>query len=427
MKSILVAALALAGFVAALVTAGCSGQLDSPDSLLAAALNLAPADVSRVLDFVNYPGTDKALLDNAVGLDERAAQNIITLHRDGADGIVPSADDKLFTTLAELDAIPYVTDTALQKLAAYSLSHPAPAGQTVETVSFAGWQVEAVVYGVNHGAQSDLDPLLDARSVTAILAQRPFATLSAIAAVPYVGASALSKLKAHAAIFWAQLRGTAGLAGTFDGVTFDEASAKIALEIANQATLSQMSSNGVPAAPAAAVVGNRPYTNLAQVAAVGGVGPATMKGLLAYAQSGLWNAPPSACLTSFESTVGPLLPQLLFLSESDRPFDLQTWPGKGTTTLTPESFFALLHEPANWSFLTRDPNDYYADLEPSGSGSDPNAAAQVQTAFGTLTNVIYISVHQPKGSLNQAEVHVYLVGRTSCGDIVGIHAISIET
>lgn len=426
MKPILIATAALGGFVLALAGAGCSGVTDSPESQAAAALNLAPADAARVLDFVNYPGTDEALLDGAVGLDSRAAKNIIA-RRNGTDGVSPSADDKPFTTLADLDGVSYVGASTLQKLASYSSSNPAPAGQTVETVKFAGWEVQAVMFGVNLGEKSDLDGLLDSRSVTAIIAKRPFASLALVAAVPYVGASALQKLRGHAPIWWGHLHGAPGLAGTFDGVTFDEASAEIALQIVNQATLTEMTQNGMPSAPSSAIIGNRPYANLAQVAAVGGVGSATMKDLLAYAQSGKWGAPPADCIASFDNTVAPLLPDLLFLSESDRPFDLQSWPGKGTTTLTAASFFALLAEPADWYFESRDPNDYYVDLEPSGSGDGVAAAAGVQTAFGTLTDVIYVAVHQPAGSLNQAEVDVYLIGRTSCGDIVGIHAISIET
>jgi len=41
--------------------------------------------------------------------------------------------------------------------------------------------------------------------------------------------------------------------------------------------------------------------------------------------------------------------------------------------------------------------------------------------------VIYVAAHAPAGSPDQAEVNVYLVGRTSCGDLVGPHAIAIET
>ena len=44
-----------------------------------------------------------------------------------------------------------------------------------------------------------------------------------------------------------------------------------------------------------------------------------------------------------------------------------------------------------------------------------------------LTDVIYVAVHKPASDLYQAEVDVYLIGRTACGDLVGLHAISVET
>src|SRR3954462_3665148 len=77
----------------------------------AAALSLSPASAAQILAFVNYPGTDLALLDSKVGLDRRAASNLLT-HRNGADAVSPSNDDTLFKTIAELDAVPYVADSA---------------------------------------------------------------------------------------------------------------------------------------------------------------------------------------------------------------------------------------------------------------------------------------------------------------------------
>lgn len=47
----------------------------------------------RVLELVNHPGTDRALLDGQVGLDRRAAEGIVA-HREGLDGVSPSADDE---------------------------------------------------------------------------------------------------------------------------------------------------------------------------------------------------------------------------------------------------------------------------------------------------------------------------------------------
>jgi len=123
-------------------------------------------------------------------------------------------------------------------------------------------------------------------------------------AVPYVGATALDKLRAHAFVWWTAMRGTPTLAGSFDGVAFDDATARIALDIANHATYIEMSQHGVPGTGAAPIVGNRPYTKVAQVAAVSGVGPATMSALKAYAQSGQWGNP-AACVTRFDDAVGP--------------------------------------------------------------------------------------------------------------------------
>ncbi len=409
-----------------LLLAACSGAVDLTDGSSATALQLSAADAARLLDFVNYPGTDFDVLDRLVGLDSRAAQNIVT-HKSGADGVSPSADDRPFATLAELDAVAYVGDAALQKLQAYSTAHPAPAGELVEGIQFAGWESQAVVFGVNLSSAVDLDALLDARAVPGLIAKRPFASVTAMGPVAYVGPSALQSLRAHAPAFWAQLRGTAGLAGTFDSVSFDQATAVVALEIANQATSSQLTQHGATAAPAARIIGGRPFANLSQVAALSGVGTATMNALKSYAQSGQWGAP-GDCVASFEDAVGPHLPDLLFMSESDRPLDLVSFPGQGTTAPTAASLLALLKAPAGWTAESRDPNDFYVDFEPSAADADPNAAAIVEAAVAAqLTDVVYVAVHQPAGSVYQAEVDVYLVGRTACGDLVGLHAISIET
>jgi hypothetical protein len=75
------------------------------------------------------------------------------------------------------------------------------------------------------------------------------------------------------------------LAGTFDGVAFDEATAKAALKLANTAALQTLLDGGLPINGAAPIVGNRPFTSLGQVAAVSGVGVATMTALNALAKT----------------------------------------------------------------------------------------------------------------------------------------------
>jgi DNA uptake protein ComE-like DNA-binding protein len=297
----------------------------------------ATTDTQTLLDFVNDPSTDLALLDKTVKLDSRAATGIVAA-RAGADGIYPSSDDAPFANVAALDAVPYVGSATIAKLQAYALAHPAPASVTVEGVSFSGWQAQAVVWGVNHAAVSELDGFLDARAAKDLVLARPFASVAQTGPVSYVGPSALTALRGHAAAWW---------------------------------TASQK----------------------------------------------------PACAESFVSTVTSELGNLLFMSESDRPFDVVSFPGAGTAAPTAASVLALVNAPSGSTALLRPTADYYAAFE-----ADDAASAAVQATFAAdLTDVVYVAVFAPEGSENQALVDVYLVGRTSCGDLVGLHSIAVET
>jgi len=99
-------------FLAVLVVvAGCATVEDDTSDTSQATLAMPAADAAAIVAFVNYPGTDVVMLDQTVGLDSRAATNIIT-HRNGPDGVSPSDDDVVFADLASLDSIAYVGDHA---------------------------------------------------------------------------------------------------------------------------------------------------------------------------------------------------------------------------------------------------------------------------------------------------------------------------
>lgn len=289
---------------ALLAVAGCAVDADDEDlALSASAVSITAADAELVLSLCNYPGTDLAVLDEAVGLDRRAAQGIVA-YRDGADGVALSADDDLFDDVGELDAIPYVGESAFAKLQRYATDHPAPAAEHAEGVDFAGWEVEAVLWGVNQATLEELDVAvaLDARAAANLIEGAPFATLESVASAGYVGGSALSALAGYAPIWWATMTDAAGapaLAGTYDDVPFDEDTAWVALGIANLATESQLVTNGMWAQGATKMVAGRPYAGLGEVAAVSGIGTATMQALHDYAVSGDWSAPgdPQECST----------------------------------------------------------------------------------------------------------------------------------
>jgi DNA uptake protein ComE-like DNA-binding protein len=279
---------------------GCAGAEDTDEATghTMGPVGMSAAQAQLVLDLVNYPGTDATLLDDEVALDRRAAENIIA-HRDGADALCPTVDDDGFDDLAELDAIPYVGDAAFTKLVNWAAAHPVPAAEHVEGVDFAGWEAEAIIWGVNHANLQQLDVVvgLDARAAANLVTGAPYGSVSDMGPVGYVGQSALELLRDYASPWWSELTGaaTAALGGTFDGVTFDDGTAAIALDIANLASLEQLVTQGMWSQGASAIVESRPYVDLAQIASVSGVGQATMQALHDYASSPEWPpAPPSS-------------------------------------------------------------------------------------------------------------------------------------
>lgn len=154
--------------------------------------------------FLNDESTTAELLDDDVRLDSRAATNLIA-HRDGADGVLGTSDDDLFGTIAEIDAIKYVGDSALEKLFTYAIDNGWVAEdgieQVIEGVSFTAAEAEATLALANTASEAVLDDdvRLDRRAAANIVADRPLADLAALGAVSYVGGSALEKLKAYAA------------------------------------------------------------------------------------------------------------------------------------------------------------------------------------------------------------------------------------
>ncbi len=252
-------------------------------------LGFSVQDASIMLAFVNYPATDFAVLDVPVGLDRRAANAIIT-HRNGVDGQCPSDDDAPIESLEELDSLAYVGTSALQKIATYAAMHPAPQPELVEGVELAGWQSEAVIWGVNQASLQELDDVvaLDVRAAGNLFANAPFESVTAMGPMGYVGNSALKKLRSYATIWAAKMLGNSA-AGNYDGVYFDTDAADVALTIANTATAYQMKlGGGMWITSGHTVVEARPYASLAEVAATKGVGKSTMRALQEFATSDQW-------------------------------------------------------------------------------------------------------------------------------------------
>lgn len=154
-----------------------------------------------LLDFLNDSETSFDLLDHEVGLDRRAAGNLIG-HRDGGDNEFGTSDDDLFNSIEEVDSVRWVGPSALHKLADYaSLLGFVPTGGdylgTWDNVAFSVDEAELTVTWINRTEPWILDEALhlDARAVDSILAAGWIKSIAELSELYYVGESALRTIK----------------------------------------------------------------------------------------------------------------------------------------------------------------------------------------------------------------------------------------
>lgn len=152
-------------------------------------------EANGVIAMLNAPTTTFATLDRDAGLDRRAAENLMA-YRDGPAGG--------FATIAEIDAVPWVGPSALQHLFDYARAtgwvDQAEFYGCIEGVDFTVARAQATVQLANAASFAVLDEQvpLDRRAAQGLVEGRPFATIEAVAAVPYVGPVALLALQRFA-------------------------------------------------------------------------------------------------------------------------------------------------------------------------------------------------------------------------------------
>lgn len=141
-----------------------------------------------IVALVNDPQISFAILDDDVGLDRRAAQNLV--------------DERPFATFAAVDAVSYVGQSALDKLLAYALAQ----GYGEDTPEPVGDADAAMLALVNDPtvSQEELDDAarLDRRAAADIVAWRDagnvYLTVDDVDDRKYVGATALERLREYA-------------------------------------------------------------------------------------------------------------------------------------------------------------------------------------------------------------------------------------
>lgn len=131
--------------VASLLVSACAandqGDVEDGENDVATGKADSPAegsdDARLILALVNDSGVDQPEFDNIIGLSSRVATGIVA-HRDGADRTPGTADDDLFDSLTELDAIPYLGPKAMGTLLAYARKQPTTT-LTFNMVAHADW------------------------------------------------------------------------------------------------------------------------------------------------------------------------------------------------------------------------------------------------------------------------------------------------
>lgn len=162
------------------------------------------AEGAGLVEFINDETTTFELLDITVGLDRRAAGNLIA-HRDGGDRSWGTTDDDVYNSVDEIDAVRFVGPRTIDRMIDYAAkSGWVPGSEDIlgiyDGVSFTVEQADATLKLTNSLTFDQLDDELGlhARAAESIALAQPIATVDELSRLYYVGRSALTELKAAA-------------------------------------------------------------------------------------------------------------------------------------------------------------------------------------------------------------------------------------
>ena len=144
----------------------------------------------------------------------------------------------------------------------------------------------------------------------------------------------------------------------------------------------------------------------------GGVGGEALGGA-----GGAGGAVASYCAADLEDELAPVVEGLLYMSESDRPFEPFVVADDATGPISMAHMLELLALPADtvieeWTF-----DQFFTDYL---LGQDERYAQMRTILEERMSETTVFRV-------NLIAIDVYLVGRTECGEVAGLHTVAIET
>lgn len=157
-----------------------------------------------VLNFLNHPQTNADLLRSDVGLPAAAATSI-EAYKAGPDAVLGTADDGVFGSVHDVDAMAQLGVADAGRLVEYAeatgwLPHEMAVLGTWDGVTFTVAASYATLQLVNHATDAYLraDVGIGEQVADNILAARPLASVAGLSEVFGVTASTLQQLKQHA-------------------------------------------------------------------------------------------------------------------------------------------------------------------------------------------------------------------------------------
>jgi hypothetical protein len=245
---------------------GCAAEISGPSE---------PADVgerSQGLGEADLAGAVLGFANSASFADLDEVMN--------ASAARSISDGRPFAALEALAAAPYVTDTVLRALLARVSPESAAEGAGFwEERLLDGRQAAAVLEMGNTAALNRLGCDLGFTSTMAqrIVDHRPYVNLDQLVDVPYFGANQLIRLKDNVD-WWLDADAAAT---TLDCVSFSAAQEAAALRLANEGGRSQFCDLNACAfggwgPQVTSIFEGRPWTNLAAISAIYGMGPVRM-------------------------------------------------------------------------------------------------------------------------------------------------------
>jgi hypothetical protein len=262
------------------------GGLDVVGSSVREGLTLSRVELQRLLHLLNDPRTTSSLLIELAGVHPQTVSYILA-YRNGVDGLYPSADDRRFASLDDIDAIDSMGPIAMGKVLTFLRDQCQHRPSLVEGVKFSASQAEAVVWGINTEGVDYLDTVvgLDRRAAENLVSLAPYTLLAQLEDIFYIGPVAMQLLKAHCQA-WEIEHATEvsqSQAGIYHGVDFQEATARQAFEYANAASPEFLHSAGLWQEDIQLILKARPFTHLVELAESDGIGATVMQALQSLA------------------------------------------------------------------------------------------------------------------------------------------------